>query len=256
MELFTIFLIGGIVAGFSLTIVFLIMYFIKPALDTPARFFIEARRKKKPVYILDAGKMWKFVVPEYVDMKYAKKGNEIIFRGDTNAEKMAYGGVLVGVGENERSLLVAGNTAEMIARLKEKGVDADKLKEILDEIKKNEKEIDKEKDKNKWRLVDLSAIRDFVNFALNKNLINLIIKRNVDVETREALMNKRPEKDWYKLLMYIFVGLIVAVFIFVLVRQLFGVDMLTQQLVQCKTDLAKCQAIREFAKNTTKILHG
>jgi len=250
-----IFVTGGITAGFVIAIVILIYLYIKPALDSPARFFIKAKRKKMPVYILDDGNKWRFVIPEYLDNSYAKTKSEVIFRGDKGAEKMAYGGVLVGVGENERSLLVSAKTAEMIAKLKEKGVDPDKLREILNGIRESEKEVDKEKDKKKWRLVDLSTIRDFVNFALNKNLINLIIKRNVDVETREQLMKKKPERDWGKIMMYLLIGMIVVVFVILLVKQVFGTDAITRDLIQCQAELAKMKA-SHAATNMTKIIHG
>ena len=52
-------------AAFVIMFVFMIVWFIWPANTSPARHFIKARREKKPVFILDAGKFFKCVVGEH-----------------------------------------------------------------------------------------------------------------------------------------------------------------------------------------------
>lgn len=152
-EIFWIFLVGGIVATFSIVIVVLMMIFIKPALDSPARFFIEGKRKKKPVCALDCGSHWSFVVGDLVENFVRDKYGNII---TVTPNSLKYGrGVLFGAGEDFRSMLANASVVEIIGKAHENKIKPEELKknieqiEQLEFIKKDEVSKDVEKEEGK-----------------------------------------------------------------------------------------------------------
>lgn len=85
-------------------------------------------------------------------------------------------------------------------------------------IQKKDKKKDKELENRMFKLVDFSSIKDFVT-GTNSVLVSIKVKKYADTLARESLSGMKPERDWGKMLMVIFVGVIVAVVAFMLVTQ-------------------------------------
>lgn len=130
------------IAAFSIVLVFLIMYFIVPMKNSPGKYFVKAKREKKPVIFLDAGKFWRCVVCEQ------KVGEEKaqIFRNGQDIIKGGQGmkyceGVLVGVAEDFRSLLVNIGLIDLMDGINKKKWEPteleDKLKIITENLKRD-----------------------------------------------------------------------------------------------------------------------
>jgi len=129
-----IWLIIALVCGFVIVFAFLFIQIIKPTLNSPARFFMEAKRKNKPVCILDNGSHWTVVVGEKQESDGIIKDkfdNTIIVTPNSMKYCM---GVLVGVGENYRSIVVNPGIIEIISKLKEKGIYSDDVRNALEEL--------------------------------------------------------------------------------------------------------------------------
>jgi len=133
---------AGSVAMFSIVIVYLITHFITPMRNSPAKYFVKAKREGKPLVILDAGKYFKFVVG---DKKSGEEKAEIIrdYRGVDvvkagNIGGMKFGeGVMMGVGEDFRALV--GNLAciDLMEMIEAKGWDTAEVKKKLEMIEDN-----------------------------------------------------------------------------------------------------------------------
>jgi len=132
----------GSVAGFSIFTVYLIMHFISPIRNSPAKYFVKAKRENRPLVILDAGKYWKFVVG---DKKSGEEKAEIIrdYRGTDivksgNIGGMKYGeGVLMGVGEDFRALVGNLGCIDLMEMIESKGWDTEEVKKKLETIEDN-----------------------------------------------------------------------------------------------------------------------
>lgn len=80
-----------------------------------------------------------------------------------------------------------------------------------------------------FKLVNFSNIRDFVT-GTNSVLVAIKVKKYADTLARESMAGMKPERDWGKLLMFIFIGVIVAVVAFMLVTQFMDFSSLQTQV--------------------------
>ena len=126
-----------VTATYTIFVVWLIMWFVWPAKSSFAKYIIKAKREGKPVVILDAGKKWKVIIG---DTKVGKEKHEIIRSGDDIVKmsslgmKYAEGGVLLGVGEDFRSLVANVCILDLMEMVDKKGWNEEEIKKRLDDI--------------------------------------------------------------------------------------------------------------------------
>lgn len=133
---------AGLTAAFSIVFVWMILYFLVPMKNSPGRHFVKAKREKKPIVFLDAGKYWKCVIGKD---KVGEEKAQVI-RSGQNIIKGSQGlkyceGVMVGVAEDFRSLLVNIGIIDLMEIINKKGWDPkavqERLTEIADNLKKD-----------------------------------------------------------------------------------------------------------------------
>lgn len=131
-----------VVAMFSIVFVWMIMYFLIPMKNSPARHFVKAKRDKKPIVLLDAGKYWRCVIGKD---KVGEEKAQII-RSGQDVIKGSQGlkfceGVMLGVAEDFRSLLVNIGIIDLMEMINKKGWNQkdvqERLTTIADNIKKD-----------------------------------------------------------------------------------------------------------------------
>lgn len=124
-----------LVAAFSIMFVFILVWFIIPAKNSPARHFIKAKREKKPVFFLDAGKFFKGVV---CDHKVGEEKAQVFRHGQDiikGGEGMKYcEGVLMGIGEDFRSLTANVAIIDLMEMIEAKGWDSNTVSEKLKKL--------------------------------------------------------------------------------------------------------------------------
>ena len=137
-----VWVVAIMVAVFSILFVFMLVWFIIPARGSPAKHFIKGKREKKPVFFLDAGKFFKCVVG---DQKVGKEKAQV-WRNGQDIIKGGQGmkfceSVLMGVGEDFRSLTVNVGIVDLMELIEAKGWNAEevktKLKSLEDQLKKD-----------------------------------------------------------------------------------------------------------------------
>ena len=124
----------------AIVVVFLIVKYISPMMNSPAKHFVKARRENKPLVILDAGKYWKFIVGDKKVTEddsgqtiKGEKGKDFVKTG--NVGGMKYGeGVLMGVGEDFRSLVANISVIDLMEMIEKKGWDTEEVKARLERI--------------------------------------------------------------------------------------------------------------------------
>lgn len=134
---------AGSVAGFTILVVALIMYFIAPIRGTDAWMFIQARKNRKPVLFLDDGSKWRVTIGKNMTRDFIEddEGNFIaISPGSLKWSK----GVLVGVGDDHRSITAKPRLTKLLAQAKEQGWDVETLKKKIQKIDKNAEILDPE----------------------------------------------------------------------------------------------------------------
>jgi hypothetical protein len=139
-ELLFIIVIAAVVAAFAITIVYLILMYVNPALKTPGRYFIEAYRKKKIVVAMDAGNRWVFHAGKLekddfvrVPDKYDKKIENMIIVTPKSIKHAP--GCMFAVGEDMRASLINPALASLINDLVKKRIpyiEFRKAMEIID----------------------------------------------------------------------------------------------------------------------------
>lgn len=131
MDIITWILMGGI-AGLLFVVVLFMYLFIQPARNSPAKFFIEAKRKKKPLAILDGGGYWIFEVAQKEAEGYLedKKGSPIMVAPNS----LKYGlGVRMGVGEAHRNILVNPAIIKMLEIAKNNKIEAKEIRQAIEQ---------------------------------------------------------------------------------------------------------------------------
>jgi hypothetical protein len=129
---------AGVVSAFSIVFVWMIFYFLVPMKNSPARHFVKAKRDKKPIFLLDAGKIWRCVVG---DQKIGSEKAQIfrhgqdIIKGDQGLKYCE--GVMIGVAEDFRSLLVNVGIVDLMDMINKKDWEPSEIQERLNKIAEN-----------------------------------------------------------------------------------------------------------------------
>lgn len=129
-------LAGGL-AACSVIIVFLIVQYIRPMAASPGKYFVKAKREKKPIFILDDGPIYRIVIghdKQSKNTEILRAGDEkdIIKKGPGSLKYCE--GVLMGVGENFRSFLANVAILDLMEVINEKGWEPGELKKRLDKM--------------------------------------------------------------------------------------------------------------------------
>ncbi len=133
-------IIVGVLGVFAVTTVILLMMFVMPTIKSPGRLFMEAKRKNKIVAFLDNGSHYIGTVCDRTEAEgFIKDLSGNMITVSPNSLKYCQG-VMMGVGENHRSLLVNPDVVEMIDMATAKDIDVEKLKEAVDRLEKKLKQ--------------------------------------------------------------------------------------------------------------------
>jgi len=158
-EIPLVLLIGPIVAGFSLIIVWLIMAYINPARGSPAWVFIKAKKKRAIVFLMDCGSYWKIFLGKNEGPGFAEddEGSKIDMAPNSIKPCIT---VRVGVGEYHRSLTSNPLIMKIIEKAKEKKLSAKDLKDTILEFEAEKKEIPVEYEKETKELLQETAAKE------------------------------------------------------------------------------------------------
>lgn len=132
-------IIGTIVSAFSIVIAFLIYAYITPARNSPAWLFIEAKKKRRPVILLDNGSFWKISLGRAEGSGFVEDNEGSIVTVTPNSLKSCLG-VRVGVGEYHRSITANPVVMQFIKEAEKKSFDAKDAKETVEEFDVNKVE--------------------------------------------------------------------------------------------------------------------
>lgn len=91
-----------------------------------------------------------------------------------------------------------------------------------------------------WKLLDFSPIKDFINYGLNKTLINLKLRRLKDIEVREELHKGGKPKDWTQVMITVVVIIIVGVLAFTIINQFMNYTEVAKEIVTLNQQLGTC----------------
>lgn len=140
LDILTWIFAGGF-AMCAILVVWLILGYIWPLRNSPGKYFVKAKKERKPIIIADTGKFFRFIVG---DEKVGEEKNQVIRQGmdlikiaNTGGLKYAEGNVLMGVAEDFRSLVVNVGIMDLMEAINRKGWDMDKVNELLTELTKN-----------------------------------------------------------------------------------------------------------------------
>jgi len=86
-----------------------------------------------------------------------------------------------------------------------------------------------------------SAIKDFVDYGLNRTLIDIKTRRMVDVETREDHMKEKKEKDLVKIVTVVLITVIVGAVAFTVITQVMNYNEATEGHRLCEISLGRCE---------------
>jgi len=185
-----VWILAIMIAAFSIVIVWIIMYFLLPMKNSPARHIVKAKRERKPAFFLDDGKFFRCVVGDHQvgeeKAQVFRHGQDIVKGG----EGMKYcEGVLMGIGEDFRSLTVNVGIIDLMELIETKGWDADEVKSKLEKLADKLKEDLGLKDELKDVNEKYAKERAEVN-AEYDNRRNTLIEQHEVPEAPEP-----PEKD-------------------------------------------------------------
>lgn len=130
---------AGVTAAFSITFVWMIYYFIVPIRGSFARHVVRAKREKKPIFFLDAGKFFRCVVgddqigQEKGQVMRANNGMDVIKMSPTGGLKYCES-VMVGIGEDFRSIIANTAIMELMETINEKDWTTDQIDELLTKV--------------------------------------------------------------------------------------------------------------------------
>jgi len=130
-----IYLLLGVMATFLFLIIYFIIFWVAPARGSPAEIFIRAKRKRKPIFILDDGKGWLYTVGEHEGDGWAidKKGRRIFIAPDSIKYSK---GVRMAVGNAFRNITVNPEIMDIINKAVENKVTGSEFKRALAEKEK------------------------------------------------------------------------------------------------------------------------
>lgn len=125
------------VSAFSIVFVWIILHFINPMKNSFARHIVKARRENKPVAILDAGKYFKVIVGEkkvgQEEFQIIRDGINVVKAGNVGGMKYCEG-VLMGVGEDFRSLIANVAIVDLMELVEAKDWNPEEIKARLNKL--------------------------------------------------------------------------------------------------------------------------
>lgn len=131
------------VAIFSIVIALLLMLFVMPTIKSPGHLFIKAKKRKAPVVFLDNGSHWIGAVGQGpVKEGFIRDDYGNVITVSPNSLKYCQG-VMIGVGENHRSMIVNPAIVSLIKLCKDNKLTSPEVDRIVKEI---EKRINKEEE--------------------------------------------------------------------------------------------------------------
>ena len=132
---------AGAFAACAVMVVWLIMGFIWPMKTSPAKYFVKAKKERKPLVVVDTGKFFRFVVG---DEKIGQEKNQVIRQGldlikvpNVGGMKYAEGNVLMGVAEDFRSMVTNVAIMDLMQDINRRGWDTAKVNNLLEELTTN-----------------------------------------------------------------------------------------------------------------------
>lgn len=132
-----IFIVAGLVAAFVIIFVWMIYHFIWPMRNSFARHIVKAKREGKPVLFLDAGKFFRCLIPDTKvgeeKAQIYRSGQDVIKAGSVGGMKYCEG-VLMGVGEEFRSLIANVAIIDLMEMLKRKEWDQEEVNKLLKQL--------------------------------------------------------------------------------------------------------------------------
>ena len=125
------------VAGLVILIVYIMYSFVQPVRNSPAKYFIEAMKKKKTVIALDNGSNWVFKISDREDEGYmTDKTGSMIF---ITPNSVKYGvGVKFAVGEAYRYMTIDPKLIEIIQLAKKNKITPTELREAIKQYETQE----------------------------------------------------------------------------------------------------------------------
>ena len=124
----------------AIVVVYLIVKYISPMQSSCAKHFVKAKRENKPIVILDAGKYYKVIVgdkkvdaDDSIQIIRGEKGRDFVKTGNVGGMKYC-GGILMGIGEDFRSLVANLAVIDLMEMIEKKKWDSEEVKRRLDEI--------------------------------------------------------------------------------------------------------------------------
>ena len=140
-----------LIASVGILVIFigaLFMLYLNPMRNSPARFFVKAKRKNKPLAMLDNGSHWVFAVGETeVDGMIVDDSNVPI---QVAPNSIKYGaGVRIGVGENYRGIVVDPRILKLISIANKEKIPAPVLRKAIETLEEEElQDVQKKKEGN------------------------------------------------------------------------------------------------------------
>lgn len=132
-----IFIVAGVIAVFVIIFVWMIYHFIWPMRNSFARHIVKAKREGKPVLFLDGGKFFRCLIPDTKvgdeKAQIYRAGQDVIKAGSVGGMKYCEG-VLMGVGEEFRSLIANVAVIDLMDMLKRKDWDGDEVNKLLKKL--------------------------------------------------------------------------------------------------------------------------
>jgi hypothetical protein len=92
------------------------------------------------------------------------------------------------------------------------------------------------------KLIDFSPIKEFGDYGFNKTVIDLKVRKMVDVQTREMLSKLKPQTNWTQFMMIILIAVIVGMIAFSIVNQYMSYDECSKERASEYMKTAVCEA--------------
>lgn len=132
---------AGAFAACAIIVVYLIFAFIMPIKNSPGKYFVKAKRERKPIIIADTGKFFRFIVG---DEKIGEEKNQVIRQGtdmikipNIGGLKYAEGNVLMGVAEDFRAMVTNVAITDLLQYINTNGWDTEKVNKMITELTTN-----------------------------------------------------------------------------------------------------------------------
>lgn len=145
--LLLVIMVAGPICALSVLLVWIIYGYVMPARNSPAWVFIRAKKKKRPVLLLDTGTYWKITDAQHEGAGFMidNEGSKVTIT--PNSVKFGLG-VRIGVGEYYRSLTAAPLIAKFVQLCKDNKISATESRDALEKLEQeDDKDVRKKKEK-------------------------------------------------------------------------------------------------------------